>query len=207
MEHEIICSCSNLSKSYGNVQVINECNFEIHTSELVGLVGENGSGKSTFVRCLLGYTAPTKGNVLFNGSVGYCPQGNFLNHSYTVEEHFGLVSAIYRKHSTIEVDYLDHLISLFRLSGYRNRLISDLSSGTRQKVQFITSIIARPDFLIMDEPYDGFDWNMYLLFWEIAAELRTSGTAILLISHLLYDRERFTRTLELRNGKLHEYKD
>jgi len=204
MNDRIVCSCEGLSKSYGRVEVLDNCFIEIAGGELVGLIGENGSGKSTFVRCLLGYTKPSAGTVTISGSVGYCPQDNILNQSYTLLEHLALASDIYGRRMPVDMDYVDRLIDRFRLGDFKDRTIGKLSSGTRQKVQFITSILHRPGLLIMDEPYDGFDWEMYLTFWDVIAELKEIGTGILLISHLVYDRENFDRILTLDRGKVRE---
>jgi len=84
--------------------------------------------------------------------------------------------------------------------------IGDLSSGTYQKVKFLTSIYHSPRLIILDEPYDGFDWRMYLVFWEIIEELKSQGAAILMISHLIYDREKFDRIYELKEGRFEKTK-
>ncbi len=61
----------------------------------------------------------------------------------------------------------------------------------------------QPPLLVLDEPTDGFDWSMYLVFWDLMAELVAGGTGVLMISHLVHDRERFDRIVELREGRLH----
>ncbi|NGP75046.1 ABC transporter ATP-binding protein [Balneolaceae bacterium YR4-1] len=203
MDTGLCCSCRGLSKSYGRKQVLSNCNLELKPGELVGLIGENGSGKSTLVQCLLGYTAPDKGTVRMWGTVGYCPQEMILNRAFTLQEHLTFSMSVYEQHAHADTGFASTLLEEFRLTDYMEELIKNLSGGTRQKLQFITSILHRPSLLIMDEPYDGFDWEMYLTFWDVIERLRQAGTGILLISHLLYDRDKFDRILALKEGGLH----
>jgi ABC-2 type transport system ATP-binding protein len=204
MSAETICECRNLSKSFGSVRVLENCSMIINKRELIGLVGENGSGKTTFIRCLLGYIQPDSGFINIEGSIGYCPQENIMNQVYTVSEHLSFIRDIYGQHCSMDDDYIEHLIEVFNLRKYLNHLIGNLSGGTRQKVQFITSILHKPSILLLDEPYEGFDWAMYLAFWKIVDDLCSHGTAILLITHFVYDHERFNRLYNLENGVLHE---
>ncbi len=89
-----------------------------------------------------------------------------------------------------------------KLQTYLDTLIGDLSSGTYQKVKLISSLYHRPRLLLLDEPYDGFDWQMYQEFWKITAELVSSGSGILMISHFIYDFEKFDRIYEIKGGKI-----
>jgi ABC-type multidrug transport system ATPase subunit len=203
MSPETRCRCKGLAKSYGRLKVLNDCSLDIAPGELVGLVGENGSGKTTLVRCLLGFTRPSAGTIEIGGRIGYCPQESFLNRSFTVREHLGFVQRVYGRHDEVDPDYLSGLVDRMRLREYETRLIRDLSEGTRQKLQFVTAIMHRPDLVLMDEPYSGFDWSMYLAFWEVVEELCAGGAAVLLVTHFVYDRQRFERIHELIEGKLH----
>lgn len=206
MKDSILCTAENLHKSYKKVKVLKGCTLQIRTGELVGLVGENGSGKSTLVRCLLGFTKPSAGKIQINGTFGYCPQDDSLNQRYTVAEHFRLVEAIYRRHSPIDKNFVKQLIERLKLQPFLNVLIKNISSGTYQKVKLVTSLYFRPQLLLLDEPYDGFDWQMYQVFWEIISELKSQKSGILMICHLIYDFERFDRIYELVGGKIEQAK-
>jgi ABC-type multidrug transport system ATPase subunit len=78
--------------------------------------------------------------------------------------------------------------------------VRDLSGGTRQKVNLALALMHAPAVLLLDEPYQGFDWEAYQQFWEIAAESRRAGQTIVIISHLFYDLARFDRVLRIRDG-------
>lgn len=198
--------CHDLKKSFGRLQVLRGCSFELREAEFAGLVGENGSGKSTLIRCILGFTRAKSGTLWLKGSLGYCPQDNFLNRNYLVSEHFKVIDAIYSKSNSIDRVFVESTIDRLKLRPFLRTRISDLSSGTYQKVKFMTSIYHVPKLIILDEPYDGFDWQMYLAFWDIMGTLKSQGAAILMISHLIYDRERFDRIYELREKRLEQTK-
>jgi ABC-type multidrug transport system ATPase subunit len=135
--------------------------------------------------------------------VGYCPQENYLHRSYTVAEHLRLISSLRDADEPVDAGYLGHCIATLKLDRYLAYPIRKLSGGTYQKVKLLTAIAHRPALLVLDEPTDGFDWTMYLVFWDLMAELVGRGTGVLMISHLLHDRERFDRIYDLREGKLH----
>jgi ABC-type multidrug transport system ATPase subunit len=169
----------------------------------VGLVGENGAGKTTLLRCIMGLVTPNRGIIRVAGRVGYCPQETFLHAAYTVREHLDLACAIYARHAAVDGSRVDDLVQRFRLGPALDQTMGTLSGGTRQKVKFLTAILHAPTLLLMDEPYDGFDWQTYLLFWDVLGEMRAAGAATLLVTHFVHDRVRLDRLHELRDGCLH----
>lgn len=199
-------SCTDVKKSFGRLDVLKGCTMAIRKGECVGLVGENGSGKSTFVRCLLGFLKPDSGTIRIKTRVGYCPQDNILNRRYRVKEHLELMENIYGKYGSLDRKYIDKNLDRLRLRPFLKTNIGDLSSGTYQKVKFLTSIYHTPGLALLDEPYDGFDWRMYLVFWDMIEELKSQGTAILMISHLIYDQKKFDHIFEIREGHLEKTK-
>jgi ABC-type multidrug transport system ATPase subunit len=198
-----LCRCNDLELSYGKNQVLDGCNLEVLPGQVIGLTGENGNGKSTLVKCLLGFLRPSAGRVECNKRAGYCPQENYLHLSYTVKEHIEFVGSLHRCGEAVEREYLERCVALLKLDRYLGFSIRNLSGGTYQKVKLLTAIMHRPPLLILDEPTDGFDWTMYLVFWDLMTELVSCGTGILMISHLLHDHDRFDRIYDLREGKLH----
>jgi ABC-2 type transport system ATP-binding protein len=198
-----LCRTVGLRLSYGKHRVLDGCDLTVARGQVVGLTGENGSGKSTLVKCLLGFVRPGAGEVECDPRVGYCPQENYLHRSYTVAEHLALVGSLHRGGMAVDPAYLERCVDTLKLTPYLRYAIRKLSGGTYQKVKLLTAIAHRPPLLMLDEPTDGFDWTMYLVFWRLMAELVASGTGVLMISHLLHDRERFDRIHDLRDGKLH----
>ncbi len=202
MNADIRCDCRELAKSYGRHEVLRDCSLAVGAGELVGLVGENGSGKSTLIRCLLGFTRPDRGTVYVRRPVGYCPQDDILNANYTVAEHFGFMADVYRRRCPVDDRYVAKLLETLKLGKYVDMRISHLSSGTYQKVKFATSILHRPATLMLDEPYEGFDWQMYQALWEILSNLKAEGAGILMISHLIFDKHYFDRVYAINGGRL-----
>ncbi|MXR50455.1 ATP-binding cassette domain-containing protein [Halovenus sp. WSH3] len=187
-----------------DVTVLTGADVSLYPGEIVGIVGENGSGKSTLMKILVGALRPDSGSISRHGTVGWCPQETLLYDRLTVAETFELFGEAYglsadrvRRRRGELADRLD----FERFLEYR---IDHLSGGNRQKVNLAVALLHDPDVLLLDEPYTGFDWETYLAFWELAEDLAADGTTIAIISHLISERERFDRILELRDGRLHE---
>ena len=95
----------------------------------------------------------------------------------------------------------DALIDELGFRRYLDYRVEALSGGTRQKLNLSLALMHDPQLLLLDEPYAGFDWETYLRFWEMAERRRAEGMGILIVSHLLAERERLTRIYELRDGR------
>jgi len=85
---------------------------------------------------------------------------------------------------------------------YRGYRVEELSGGTRQKLNLALALMHEPELLLLDEPYAGFDWETYLRFWEMSERRRDDGMGILIVSHLLAERDRLDRMYELREGRI-----
>jgi ABC-2 type transport system ATP-binding protein len=192
----------DLSKRYGRRPVFSHVSLSLESGRVAGVVGENGSGKSTLLKCLLGIEAVHQGTIRMTGRPGYCPQENYLNPRYTVGEHVRLVTAIYSAQKKSESGFTDLLMDAFHLVPCLNDRIGTLSGGTYQKVKFVTAAMHRPSILLLDEPYDGLDWRMYQVFWEVIDLLRHGGTAVLLVTHFVLDNERFDLIYTMEGGGL-----
>jgi len=199
----VLCQCADLRVSFGRRRVIDRCTLEVVRGQVVGLTGENGSGKSTLVKCLLGFVPATSGSIYCDPRAGYCPQENYLHRAYTVAEHLELVASLRRGGLSVDPSFLARCLTLLKLDRYLRYPIRLLSGGTYQKVKFLTAVAHQPPLLVLDEPTDGFDWAMYLVFWSLVRELVAAGAGVLLISHLVHDRQRFDRIYELRDGTIH----
>jgi ABC-type multidrug transport system ATPase subunit len=96
----------------------------------------------------------------------------------------------------------DELVERLAFQSYRQAPVATLSGGTKQKLNLTLALMHDPRLLLLDEPYQGFDWETYLRFWDLAAELRARGCGILVISHLLFDQQRFDALYQLHEGRL-----
>jgi ABC-2 type transport system ATP-binding protein len=175
--------------------------LEVGPGELVGLVGENGSGKSTLMQVIVGLLARDAGTLSAPARLGYCPQQPLLWDKLTVDEHFELFARAYALDDDAADAARDGLLDELGFATYAGYRVEELSGGTRQKLNLGLALLHDPRLLLLDEPYAGFDWETYLRFWEMAERRRAHGMGILIVSHLLAERERLTRIYELRDGR------
>ncbi|AUS79939.1 ABC transporter ATP-binding protein [Actinoalloteichus sp. AHMU CJ021] len=190
---------SSVSRSYGRQRVLTDVNLGVRPGELVGVVGENGAGKTTLLRILAGQLRPDGGTVRVRGSLGYCPQQAVVNEALTVGQHLRLFQVAYRLQNDHRARELAERLGLTR---YERVPAGVLSGGNQQKLNLVLALMHDPAVVLLDEPYQGFDWETYLRFWDLADDLRARGRAILVISHLAHDIERLDRLHRLRAGAL-----
>ena len=197
-----LLSAQNIAKSYGRLRhrhVLRDVSFTVAPGSLVGIVGENGAGKSTLLKILAGALRPDRGRVALVGALGYCPQEVVLNPTLSVAQHLDYFAAAYR---VPDLGRADALVDRLAYGQYRHAPVATLSGGTQQKLNLTLALMHDPQVLLLDEPYQGFDWETYLRFWDLAADLRARGRAVLVISHLVFDQARFDALYQLRDGRL-----
>lgn len=192
----------NLKKSYGRKQVLRGVSLDVRRGELVGISGENGVGKSTLLKCLVGLLGYDQGSISIIGSMGYCPQEAVLFELLTMAEHLQLFGTAYGMSKKQIARRTDELLVLFGCKLYSDTVVAELSGGTRQKLNLIIALLNDPDVLVLDEPYQGFDYETYLTFWEYAATLRERGKAIVVVSHIITEHGRFNTLFELKEGQV-----
>ena len=183
------------------VEVLRGASLEVRAGELVGLVGENGSGKSTLMQVIVGLLGRDAGTVALDGRLGYCPQQPLLWDKLTVAEHFELFAQAYELNADTALESRDALLDELGFARYLDYRVEDLSGGTRQKLNLALALLHEPQLLLLDEPYAGFDWETYLRFWEMAERRRAEGMGILIVSHLLAERDRLNRIYSLVDGR------
>lgn len=183
------------------VVVLDGASLEVGHGSLVGLVGENGSGKSTMMKIIVGMLAADGGEVTKPARFGYCPQQPMLWDKLTVDEHFQLFAPAYGLSERAREEAAKQLLDELNFDRYRAERVETLSGGTRQKLNLALALMHDPQLLLLDEPYSGFDWETYEKFWEMSERRRAQGMGILVISHLLTERERFDVIYELKAGR------
>jgi ABC-2 type transport system ATP-binding protein len=183
------------------IEVLKGTSLEVCSGQLVGLVGENGSGKSTLMQIVVGLLKRDAGEIERPTRLGYCPQIPMLWDKLTVDEHFELFARAYsleeQARDGAEVALLEEL-QFAKYQGYR---VEELSGGTRQKLNLALALMHEPELLLLDEPYSGFDWETYVRFWEMSERRRDAGMGILIVSHLLTERQRLDRLYTLVDGR------
>jgi len=196
----MILKVENIIKSFGKKKVLKDLSFSMKAGSLNGIVGENGSGKSTLLKIIVGQLQADKGRVFTTGRLGYCPQELLIFPQLTVEENFQYFSAAYGLGKNSWQPQCERLLEHFNFNHCRKDKVAELSGGTQQKLNLTLALIHQPELLILDEPYNGFDWETYLFFWEYAGQMQAKGCSILIVTHLLNDTDRFDRIYNLKNG-------
>jgi ABC-2 type transport system ATP-binding protein len=182
------------------IEVLKGADLEVRPGELVGLVGENGSGKSTLMQIVVGLLKRDGGQVERPERLGYCPQVPMVWEKLTVSEHFQLFAEAYDLDEGAK-QAEDSLLDELQFERYRDFRVEELSGGTRQKLNLALALMHDPQLLLLDEPYSGFDWETYLKFWEMSERRRDGGMGILIVSHLLAERDRLDRIYSLVDGR------
>lgn len=198
----MILISEHIAKSFGKNKILRDISFQLEAGSITGIVGENGSGKSVLMEIIVGVRSSDKGTVNISGSIGYCPQKAILFPHLTVQEHFIYFSVAYGIDRGQLMKRSEELLDHFNYKQYQQEKIINLSGGTQQKLNLSIALLHDPSLLILDEPYNGFDWDTYQRFWDYTNLLKKRGCAILIVTHLLSEKERLDRIYELQNGFL-----
>jgi len=187
-----IVEVQNVTKKYSNHLALDNISLSVEKGNVFGLLGPNGAGKTTLIRILNQITAPDSGVVLFQNrpiqkgdveKIGYLPEERGLYKKMKVGEQALYLAQLKGLSKQVAMERLVSWFRKFEIETWWNRKVEELSKGMQQKVQFITTIIHEPDFLILDEPFSGFDpINTNLLKDEIL-NLKEKGTTIILSTH------------------------
>lgn len=198
----------NVSKSFVNHCALNDVSIDINEGTVFGLLGPNGAGKTTLIRILNQITLPDKGQILFQGhplsrsdieKVGYLPEERGLYKKMTVGEQAVYLAQLKGLSRAEAIQRLNYWFHKFEIEKWWNKKTEELSKGMQQKVQFIVTLIHRPAFLILDEPFSGFDpINANLLKTEIL-ELKKQGATIIISTHNMASVEEICDEIALIN--------
>lgn len=210
-----IVSVEDFTMSFGQNKVIDNLSFEIKRGETFGLLGSNGSGKTTIIRSLLGVYNPSSGKLLVDGQpfsvdgpikLGYLPEERGLYKKEKVIDimaYFGQLKGMSSEQArSWSLDYLKRV----ELSDKANTRLDKLSGGQQQKIQLGITIMADPELLILDEPTKGFDPVNRRLLMDIIEDHQQKGATIIYITHQMEEVERLcNRILLLKNGRAAAY--
>lgn len=210
-----VISVSNFGMDFGSVKVIDDLSFDVRSGETFGLLGSNGSGKTTTIRALLDIYQPTRGSLMIEGQrfhpsqsarLGYLPEERGLYRKESVIDvmtYFGQLKGLSKRDAaTWSQSFLDEV----DLGDKTKVRLDKLSGGQQQKVQLGVTIMNDPSILILDEPTKGFDPVTRRLLLDILDQQKAKGATIVFISHQMDEVERLCdRILLLKDGNAEAY--
>lgn len=205
---ENILLAENIVKEFTNHRALDNVSIEVPRGKVYGLLGPNGAGKTTLIRIINHITAPDSGRVIFNGhqltaadvaNIGYLPEERGLYKKMKVGEQalfFARLKGL-SKHDAEKA--LHEWFERLEISDWWNKKVEELSKGMAQKVQFIVTVLHRPELLIFDEPFSGFDpINANILKKEIL-RLRDEGATVIFSTHNMGSVEELCDSITLIN--------
>src|SRR5438874_908436 len=225
MAGETVIETRALSKTYRDfwgrpkVRALKALDLEVKRGEVFGLLGPNGSGKTTTIKLLLGLLFPTEGQALIfskdatdvskNERIGYLPEESYLYRFLNAEETLDFYGRLFNLDPTRRQQRAQQLIEKVGLEADRKRILREYSKGMRQRIGLAQALINDPDLVILDEPTSGLDplgarWMKNL----ILDELRRMGKTVIMCSHRLEDvQDVCDRIAILNDGELQAYGD
>jgi len=203
-----------LHKEFGALVAVDHLDLSIRPGEVFGLLGANGSGKTTTIRMLTGLLAPTSGTAVVAGidvveqpeavrrRLGYMSQRFGLYDDLTVEENLRFYAGLYGLVGREGRARVEELIAELGFTDRRRQMAGTLSGGWKQRLSLACATSHHPDVLFLDEPTAGVDPAARRQFWEVIRGMAASGTTIIVTTHYMDEAERCGRLAMLWRGRL-----
>lgn len=184
----------NLYKNYGEKQVLNNITLTVPRGKIIGLLGKNGTGKTTLIKLINGLLTPTEGEIVFEGekigpqsklNIAYLPERTYLDKSMTINETLKFFKEFY---SNFDIDKAKDLLKKLDLD--ENQKIIKMSKGMQEKVQLVLVMSRKADLYILDEPLGGVDPATRDYILDTILTNFNEGASIIISTHLISDIER-----------------
>jgi ABC-2 type transport system ATP-binding protein len=221
MSRDVIIETRNLTKVYrdfwgrAKVQALKALDLQVHRGEIFGLLGPNGSGKTTTIKLLLGLLFPTEGealifnepttNVAKNERIGYLPEESYLYKFLNAEETLHFYGRLFKLSGAERAKRVNRLIDMVGLSAAKHRQLREYSKGMQRRIGLAQALINNPELILLDEPTSGLDPIGTAEIKELIRDLKTQGKTVVLSGHLLADMQDICdRIAILHRGELKE---
>ncbi|MFT5325292.1 MAG: ABC-2 type transport system ATP-binding protein [Planctomycetaceae bacterium] len=203
MSDEPVIQIRNLTKTYRDfwgrkkVQALNSLSLEVNKGEVFGLLGPNGSGKTTTMKLLLGLLFPTEGEISILGKsasdvsknerIGYLPEESYLYRFLNAEETLDFYGRLFDITPEVRKQRTNELIEMVGLQHARRRQLKEYSKGMTRRIGLAQALINDPDLVLLDEPTSGLDPEGSQDMKRLIESLRDRGKTVVMCSHLLSD--------------------
>ena len=200
---QTVVETKNLTKIYRDfwgrqkVRALKALDLQIHKGEIFGLLGPNGSGKTTTIKLLLGLLFPTSGEISIlgktasdvgkNEKIGYLPEESYLYRFLNAEETLDFYGRLFKMSGPVRRQRVSQLINMVGLESAKKRQLREYSKGMTRRIGLAQALINDPDLILLDEPTSGLDPIGTKNMKDLILELREQGKTIIMSSHLLAD--------------------
>ncbi len=203
-----IIQVKEVSKFYANHTALNNVSFDVPKGKIFGLLGPNGAGKTSLIRIINQITAPDQGEIIFNGQpltkehikqIGYLPEERGLYKKMSVYDQLMYFARLRGMNRTDAHHRINNWLEKFEATTWKKKKIEELSKGMQQKIQFIVTVMHNPDFIILDEPFTGFDPKNTQIIKDEIMNLKANGASIMLSTHRMENVEAICDNVVLLN--------
>ena len=210
MDVQLAVEAREVVKRFGSVTALDGLSLAVRPGEIYGLLGPNGSGKTTFIRTLAGLLRPDAGEVrvfgaapraaVSAGTVGYMTQAAALYGELSVQENLAFFAAL---EGVVDVEArIEDALGRVALLDRRRSIVSTLSGGMRTRVSLAATLLHQPRLLLLDEPTVGVDPALRKEFWDHFRSLAAGGVTLLVSSHVMDEASRCDRLGLIRSGRV-----
>lgn len=199
MGEELPLKMAGVSKWFGSFPAVRDLDFEVVKGSIVGFLGPNGAGKSTSLRMALGVLSPDRGEVSLFGAapnletlkrVGFLPEERGLYKKMSARQIITYFARLKGMSQSAAKARADELLEMMGLGDFARSRVTKLSKGMAQKVQILSALAHRPDFLILDEPFSGLDPVNQQALEDLIVEEHKRGATIIFSTHVMEHAER-----------------
>ncbi len=207
-DKSMILTINNVTKSFGEKQVLCGISFSAESGKAVGILGRNGAGKTTLIRIIMDVFGADSGEVFLDGKpinkqkirIGYLPEERGLYPKHKIMEQLVYFASLQGIDKKTAISNANALFKRLHIEEYKNRRLDTLSKGNQQKVQLIATLITNPDLIILDEPFSGLDPVNASLLKDLVKDLIADGKLVLFSSHQMNYIEEFCNEILILNG-------
>jgi ABC-2 type transport system ATP-binding protein len=206
---------SHIVKTFGSVRAVDDVSFTVEKGEIFGLLGPNGAGKTTAIRVILDIFKPDQGEVTVLGGpmteakkdhIGYMPEDRGLYQDINLERCLIYLATLKGMEPGEARRQIGKYLERFDLAAHKQKKVKELSKGMQQKAQLITTLVHRPDLLIVDEPFSGLDPVNTQMVKDLLLEERERGVTIIMSTHQMHQVEELCdRIVLIDHGKVMLY--